>query len=61
MSTPKKKLNFEANDVEMLIDYYQSNPSLWNHNLGEYRDRDLRDILLEKLVDELDNRYNRGN
>ena len=27
-STPKKKLNFEAVDIEMLIGYYQSNPAM---------------------------------
>ena len=38
-------------------DYYQSNPTLWNHDLADYRDLELRDVLLGKLVDELDGRY----
>ena len=59
ISMPRKKLNFEATDIEMLINYYQLNPSLWNHNLVEYRDRILRDALLDKCVEELDNRYSK--
>ena len=59
LSAPKKKLNFEEFDVETLIDFYQSNPPLWNHNLAEYRDRDLRDVLLGKCVEEFDGRYNK--
>ena len=30
---------------------------MWNHNTTEYRDRNLRDSLLEKLVDEFDNKF----
>ena len=32
-------------------------PSLWNHSTTDYRDRNLRDSLLEKLVDEFDNKF----
>ena len=57
LTVSKKKLNFEGIDIKTLINFYHSNPSLWNHNLAEYRDRDLRDVLLEKCVDEFDNRF----
>ena len=30
---------------------------MWNHNTTDYRDRNLRDSLLEKLVDEFDNKF----
>ena len=36
----------------MLIDFYKANPCLWNHNLVEYRDRNLRDVLMQKLCSE---------
>ena len=32
-------------------------PSLWNHSSTDYRDRNLHDSLLEKLVDEFDNKF----
>ena len=30
---------------------------MWNHNTTDYRDRNLRDSFLEKLVDEFDNKF----
>ena len=57
LATSLKKRSFEVADVETIIDYYECNEALWNHNLAEYRERDLRDALLERLVDDLDDRY----
>ena len=44
-------------DVETIIDYCECHAALWNHNLAEYRERDLRDASLERLVDDLDDSY----
>ena len=49
-----KKPQFNADERELLIDFFKSHPSLWSHNTTDYRDRNLRDSLLEKLVDEFD-------
>ena len=52
-----KKPQFNADERELLIDFFKSHPSLWNHDTTDYRDRNLRDSLLEKLVDEFDNKF----
>ena len=52
-----KKPQFDVDERELLIDFYKSHPSLWNHNITEYRDRNLRDALLDKLVVELGNKF----
>lgn len=49
----KKTVKLNENESEMLIDFYKSNPSLWNHNLTEYRDRNLRNVLMQKLCSEI--------
>ena len=53
-SFAKIKTKSEAQVLEAITDYYQSNSILWNHNITDYRDRELRDVFLEKLVNELD-------
>ena len=40
-----------------MIDFFKSHPSLWNHNTTDYLDENLRDSLLEKLVDKFDNKF----
>ena len=40
-----------------MTDFFKSHPSLWNYNTTEYRDRNLRDSLLEKLVEEFDSKF----
>ena len=52
-----KKPQFNVDERELLIDFFKSHPSLWNHNTTDHRDRKLRDSLLEKLVDEFDNKF----
>ena len=52
-----KKPQFNVDGRELLIDFFKSDLSLWNHNTTDYRDRNLRDSLLEKLVDEFDNKF----
>ena len=48
---------FDIEERELLIDFYKSCPSLWNHNTTEYHDRNLRDSLLDELVDEFENKF----
>ena len=52
-----KKRQCNVDERELLIDFFKSHPLLWNHNTTDYRDRNLRDPLLEKLVDEFDNKF----
>ena len=52
-----KKPQFNVDEREFLIDFFKSHPSLWSHNTTDYHDRNLRDSLLEKLVDEFDNKF----
>ena len=52
-----KKPQFNVDERELLIDFFKSHPSLWNHNTTDYCDRNLRDSFLEKLVDEFDNKF----
>ena len=52
-----KKLQFNVDERELLIDFFMLHPSLWNHSSTDYRDRNLHDSLLEKLVDEFDNKF----
>ncbi len=53
----EKKVNFELEEKEMLINFFNSNPSLWKHHFTEYRDRNLRDALYEKLVELFDGKF----
>ena len=39
---------------EILIKFYEANPALSNYGMVEYRDRNLRRALLQKLVLEFD-------
>ena len=52
-----KKPQFNADERELLIGFSKSHPSLWSHNTTDYLDRNLRDSLLEKVVDEFDNKF----
>ena len=52
-SSAEKKTNFEAEDLEAIIGYYQSNPTLWNHNLTDYRDRIKSKKYLNPVVQDL--------
>ena len=39
---------------EVLITFYEAILALWNHGMVEYRDRNMRRALLQKLVLEFD-------
>ena len=53
----EKKTSFELEEKETLIDFYSANPALWNPHLNEYRDRNLRDSLLERLVEQFEGKF----
>ena len=53
----KKGVQFEADKLERIIDFYRENASLWNHHLNEYRDRNLREVLLDKLAVEFNRKF----
>ena len=55
----EKKGTFDFEEKEMLINFFNSKPALWNHHLTEYRDRNLRDSLLEKLVEQFDEKFSK--
>ena len=55
----EKKVKFGLEDRETLIDLFNSNLALWNHHLTEYRDRNLRDSLLEELVERFYGKFNK--
>ena len=40
-----------------LINYYNENPSLWNHKLKDYHDKARREVLMEKLRNALEDKY----
>ena len=56
-NTNKKKTEFEADELENLIDFYHQNEPLWKHHLKEYRDRNLREALLSKLSDQFEGKF----
>ena len=53
----KEKLAFSEEDRQQLIDYYKEHPMLWNSQLKDYRNRDLRRVNFERLARQLDSRY----
>ena len=40
-----------------MITFYEAKRALWNHGMVEYRDRNLRRALLQKLVLEFDEKF----
>ena len=45
---------FSMEEREILITFYQNNPALWNHGMVEYIDRNIRCSLIQKLVEQFD-------
>ena len=48
--TTDKKVEFNLKEKEILISFYANNPALWDHKHRDYRDRNLRKALYEKLL-----------
>ena len=43
--------------AEDLISFYQNNECLWNYNISEYHTDSNKDLLLDSLVKELEDKY----
>ena len=43
--------------AETLISFYQNNEGLWNYNIPEYHTNSNKDLLLDSLVKELEDKY----
>ena len=56
-TTPSTKNVFTVEQRETLITFYQNHPAPWNHGLNGYRDRNLRQVLLCKLVEEFEDKF----
>ena len=48
---------FSMEEREILITFCQNNPALWNHGMVEYRDRNIRRSLIQKLVGQFDEKF----
>ena len=51
------KVAFTSEEHEALTTFYQTNPALWNHGMTEYRDRNIRRALIQKLCEEFDGKF----
>ena len=57
ITTTNSKNVFTVEQRETLITFSQNHPALWNHGLNGYRDRNLRRVLLCKLVEEFEDKF----
>ena len=48
---------FSMEEREILITFYQNIPVLWNHRMVEYRDGNIRRSLIQKLVEQFDEKF----
>ena len=53
----EKKATFHLAEKETLIDFFSANPALWNHHLSEYRDRNLRDSLFDRIAEKFEGKF----
>ena len=51
------RVSFTTEERETLITFYHTNPPLWNHGLADYRDRNNRRALIQKLCEDLDDKF----
>ena len=56
-TTTNTKNVFTVEQRETLITFYQNRPALRNHGLNGYRDRNLRRVLLCKLVKAFEDKF----
>ena len=54
-------MKYDLEEREILIGFFNSHRAVWNHHLTEYRDWNLRDSLLEKLVEKFHGKFNKEN
>ena len=51
------RVSFTTEERETLITFYHTNPPLRNHGLADYRDRNIRRALIQKLCKDLDDKF----
>ena len=51
------RVSFTTEEQETLITFYHTNSPLWNHGLADYRDRNIRRALMQKLCEDLDDKF----
>ena len=51
------KVAFTSEERETLITFEQTNQALWSHGMIEYRDRNIRRALIQKLCKEFDKKF----
>ena len=56
-SIERSKPEWSDNEKHLLINFYNTNPSLWNHHLKDYHDRARRQVLLQQLAEQLAGKY----
>ena len=56
-SIERSKPEWSDNEKHSLINFYNTNPSLWNHHLKDYHDRARRQVLLQQLAEQLAGKY----
>ena len=56
-SIERSKREWSDNEKHSLINFYNTNPSLWNHRLKDYHDRARRQVLLQQLAEQLAGKY----
>ncbi|XP_048583557.1 uncharacterized protein LOC125563018 [Nematostella vectensis] len=56
-NTDEDTLAWTAGDTDTFILFYQTNESLWNHNIPEYHTNRNKDLLFNCLIKELKYRY----
>jgi len=59
LEKPPKRNVFAVDEKETLIDSFKSHPALWNHHHADYRDRNLRDSLLDKVSEQFDEKFSK--
>lgn len=57
LTREKKKTSFSSEETDDLIEFYRDNPPLWNHTLQQYRDKHLREALMNKLSQQFEGKF----
>lgn len=56
-SIERSKPEWSNDEKRSFINFYNANPSLWNHRLKDYHDRARRQVLLQQLREQLAGKY----
>ena len=56
-SIDRSKPDWNDDEKRTVINFYNENPCLWNHQLKDYHDKGRRQILLQQLGERLDGKF----